>query len=193
MDYSPPGSSVHGDSPGKNTWVGCHNVFQEIFKIQGSNPGHMHCRLILYHLGSSRILEWVAYPFFRGTSQSRNWTRVSCITGRFFFFFLRKLFYFEESIQITSMNTVDNLLHTYIVQFNRSVVSNSATPWTYQASQSITNSWSPPKPMSRFLRVSLVAQLVKNPPAAWETWVQSLGWERLTHSSILAWRIPWIV
>ena len=45
---------------------------------------------------------------------------------------------------------------------------------------------------------SLVAQLVKNPPAMWETWVQSLGWEdplekgKATHSSILAWRIPWI-
>ena len=43
---------------------------------------------------------------------------------------------------------------------------------------------------------SLVAQLVKNPPAMWETWVQSLGWEGLlekgkaTHSSVLAWRIP---
>jgi len=43
---------------------------------------------------------------------------------------------------------------------------------------------------------SLVAQLVKNPPAVWETWVQSLGWEdplekgKDTHSSILAWRIP---
>jgi len=42
-----------------------------------------------------------------------------------------------------------------------------------------------------------VAQLVKNPPAMWETWVRSLGWEDLleegmaTHSSILAWRIPW--
>ena len=39
--------------------------------------------------------------------------------------------------------------------------------------------------------------MVKNPPAMWETWVQSLGWEELlekgvaTHSSILAWRIPW--
>ena len=40
-----------------------------------------------------------------------------------------------------------------------------------------------------------MAQLVKNPPAMWETWVQSLGWEdplekgKATHSSILAWRI----
>ena len=46
---------------------------------------------------------------------------------------------------------------------------------------------------------SLVAQLVKNPPAVQETWVQSLGWEdppekgKATHSSILAWRIPWTV
>ena len=43
----------------------------------------------------------------------------------------------------------------------------------------------------------LVAQLVKNPPAMRETRVQSLGWEhplekgKATHSSILAWRIPW--
>ena len=36
---------------------------------------------------------------------------------------------------------------------------------------------------------SLVAQLVKNPPAMWETWV--LEKEKATHSSILAWRIPW--
>ena len=42
---------------------------------------------------------------------------------------------------------------------------------------------------------SLVAQLVKNPPTMWETWVQSLGWEDLlekgkaTHSNILAWRL----
>ena len=43
---------------------------------------------------------------------------------------------------------------------------------------------------------SLVAQMVKNPPTVWETWVQSLGWEdpleegMATHFSILAWRIP---
>ena len=41
-----------------------------------------------------------------------------------------------------------------------------------------------------------MAQLVKNPPAVRGTWVQSLGWEDLekgkaTHSSVLAWRIPW--
>ena len=49
------------------------------------------------------------------------------------------------------------------------------------------------------LRASLVAQLVKNPPAMPETWVRSLGWEdplekgKVTLSSILTWRIPWTV
>ena len=44
---------------------------------------------------------------------------------------------------------------------------------------------------------SLVAQMVKNLPAMWETWVQYLGWENpleegmATHSNVLAWRIPW--
>ena len=44
-----------------------------------------------------------------------------------------------------------------------------------------------------------MAQLVKNLPAMWETWVRSLGWEdplekgKATHSSILAWRTPWTV
>ena len=43
----------------------------------------------------------------------------------------------------------------------------------------------------------MVAQTVKNRPAMWDTWLQSLGWEdpleeeMTTHSSILAWEIPW--
>ena len=50
IDCSPPGSSVHEDSPGKNTGVGCHALLQGIFPIQGSNPGLPHCRWILYQL-----------------------------------------------------------------------------------------------------------------------------------------------
>jgi len=38
MDCSPPGSSIHGDFPGKNTGVGCHFLFREIFLTQGSSP-----------------------------------------------------------------------------------------------------------------------------------------------------------
>ena len=63
MDCSLPGSSIHGNSPGKNTGMGCHALFQRTFPTQGSNPSLPHCRWILYHLshqGSLRILEWVA-------------------------------------------------------------------------------------------------------------------------------------
>ena len=55
------------------------------------------------------------------------------------------------------------------------------------------------KPISDTLWASLAAQLVHNQPAMRETWVRSLGWEnplekgKATHSSILAWRIPWTV
>ena len=80
MDCSPPGSSVHGDSPGKNTGVGCPALLQGIYSIQRSNPGLLHCKWLPYPLspqGSPRMLEWVAYPFSRGTSQTRNQTGVS--------------------------------------------------------------------------------------------------------------------
>ena len=50
MDYSLPGSSVHGDSPGKNTGVGCHFLLQGIFLTQESKPSLLHCRQVLYQL-----------------------------------------------------------------------------------------------------------------------------------------------
>ena len=50
MDCSPPGSSVYGDSPGRNTAVGCHALLQGIFPTQESNQGLLHCRQILYQL-----------------------------------------------------------------------------------------------------------------------------------------------
>ena len=54
------------NSPGQNTGVGSPSFLQGIFPTQGSNPGLLHCRKILYqlsHKGTPRILEWVAYPF----------------------------------------------------------------------------------------------------------------------------------
>ena len=60
MDCSLLGSSVHRDSLGKNTGVGCHALLQGIFPTQGLNPGLVHCGQILYllsHQGSLRILE----------------------------------------------------------------------------------------------------------------------------------------
>ena len=75
------------NSPGQNTVVGSRSLLQGVFPTQGPNPGLPHCRRILYqlsHQGSPRILEWVAYAFSSGSSWPRNWTRVSCIAGRFF-------------------------------------------------------------------------------------------------------------
>ena len=70
MDYSPPGSSVLGDSPGKNTGVGCNALLQGIFPTQGSNPGFLHCRRILYQLShkGSPVFRRILYQL----SQSRN-------------------------------------------------------------------------------------------------------------------------
>ena len=87
MECSPPGSSVHGESPGRHIGVGHHVLLQGIFPTQGSNPSLLHCRRILYHLshqGRSWILQWIAYPFSRGSPRPRNWTRISRITGRDF-------------------------------------------------------------------------------------------------------------
>ena len=65
MDYSP------WNSPGQNTGMGSFSLLRGIFPTQGSNPGLPHCRRTLYQLsykGSPRILEWVSYPFSRGSS-----------------------------------------------------------------------------------------------------------------------------
>ena len=73
--------------PDQNTGVGSLLLLQGILPNQGSHPGLPHCRRILYqlsHKGSPWILEWVAYPFSRGSSWLRNQIRVSCIAGGFF-------------------------------------------------------------------------------------------------------------
>jgi len=56
-------------------WSGSLALLQGIFSPQGLNPGLPHCRKILYqlcHKASPRILEWVVYPFSRGSSGPRN-------------------------------------------------------------------------------------------------------------------------
>ena len=100
MDCSQPGSSVHGDSPGKNVGVGCHALLQRIFPTRESNTGLPHYRWILHclsHQGSPRILARVAVTFSVRSSWPRNGTRVSSIEGRSFtswassYFFLTTL------------------------------------------------------------------------------------------------------
>ena len=74
-------------SPGQSTGVSCLSILQGIFATQGWNAGIPHYRQIFYQpsqKGSPRILEWVAYPFSRGSSWPRNQTGVSCNAGGFF-------------------------------------------------------------------------------------------------------------
>ena len=66
MNCSLPGFSVHGDSPGKNTGVGCHALLQGVFLTQGSNLGLLHCRWILYALSHLRS------PIHEETKQNRK-------------------------------------------------------------------------------------------------------------------------
>ena len=61
MDCSLPGSSVHRDSPDKNTGVGGHALLQGIFPTQGSKPGLPHCRQILYQLSKNHFSVYI-YP-----------------------------------------------------------------------------------------------------------------------------------
>ena len=96
MHCSPPGSSVHGDSPGKNIGVGCCALLHGIFPTQGSNPGLPHCTLPPEPpdepkntgVGSLSLLQgifltqelnqgllhcrWILYQLSRGNSASKS-------------------------------------------------------------------------------------------------------------------------
>ena len=79
MDWIPPGSSVHGDSPGKKTGLDCQAFLQGIFPTQESNPGLLYCRWILNHLShqATSIQEdrsqWQPTPvFLPGESHGRR-------------------------------------------------------------------------------------------------------------------------
>ena len=64
MNCSLPAFSVGGDSPGKNTGVGCHALLQGIFPTQRLNPGLPHCRQILYHLSHQGNPSYYKYHFY---------------------------------------------------------------------------------------------------------------------------------
>ena len=85
MNCSPPGSSVHGDSPGKATGVGCHALLQGSSQSKdGTQVSPLQVDSLLSEPPRKSKNTGVDYPFSRGTSPPRNWTRVSCGTGRFF-------------------------------------------------------------------------------------------------------------
>ena len=83
------------DSPGKNTGVGCHFLLQCMNVERESKVAQlcltlcdpMVCSLpgsSIHGIFQARVLEWVAIPFSRGSSQPRDQTQVSCFAGRLF-------------------------------------------------------------------------------------------------------------
>ena len=105
------------DSPGQNTGVVSHSFFQGIFPTQELNSRFPHCRWILYQLShqrSPKILEWVAYPFFRGSSWPRDRTGVSYIAVGFFTSWATR----EVSIQIC---TLKNIIVLYIKAWEQAI------------------------------------------------------------------------
>ena len=123
------------------------------------------------------ILEWVAVPFSRASSQPRDQTQVSCVVGGFF------TSWATREAQALCRWTLAVLCKTCILRREELREFKMASMWSGIQSG----------------LASLIAQLVKNLPAMHETWVQFLGWEyplekgKTTHSSILAWRILWTV
>ena len=82
MDSSLPGSSVHRDSPGKNTGVGCHAFLQGIFLTQESNQGLLHCRWIPYQLSHHGSPQSQAMDTQTSrTSTSQSWELVRAQGG----------------------------------------------------------------------------------------------------------------
>ena len=149
VDCSPPGSSVHGDSPGKNTDVGCHALLQGIFPTQEWSPGLPHCRHILYQLSYQGV------PLTAHTHIKKKKTKTNPIKkkiGR-----RPNRYFFKEDKQTTNRHMkrcsalliIRQMQIKTIMRYNfiSSVQSLSrvqlfATPWTgaHQASLSITNS-----------------------------------------------------
>ena len=128
----------------------------------------------VHGISQARILEWIAISFSKSLPDPRIEPWFSCIASRFFTLWAS----LNSSVgKESTYNTGD---FSSIPGSGRSAGEGIGYPFQY--------SWA-----------SVVAQLVKNLPEMWETWVQPLGWEdplekgRATHSSIVAWRFPWTV
>ena len=166
----------------------------------GSRPGSS-----VHGILQARILEWVAIPFSSGSSQTRDRTQISHIASRFFtiwatreaqsflkqFFFF--FFYFRLHFQIV-MGLWKNFEDIPDSSAGKESTCNARDPsWIPGSGRPAGEGISYPL---QYSWASLVAQTVKNLPALWETWIQSLGWEdpleegTTTHSNVLAWRIP---
>ena len=207
--------------PGKNTGVGNHFLLQGIFLTQGSNPGLLLGRQILYYCATWEALLMVSvysqsgpticYPMDCSTPAS-----LSITNSRSLLKLLSIKSVMPSNHLILSVIPLSSRLQSFpasgsfpMSQFftsgGQSIgVSASASVLPMNMQDWFALGWigwitllSKGFFLHRLIsfRASLVAQLVKNPPAMWETWVQSLGWEdplgkrTATHSSILAQRI----
>ena len=82
-----PGSSVHGDSPGKDTGVGSLSLLQGLFPTQESNPGLPHCRQILYQLSYQYLPRKYLLEIFTKMSHKKKTEKpVRCVTRLSFLF-----------------------------------------------------------------------------------------------------------
>ena len=131
MDYSPPGSFVHG-------------ILQ------------------------TSILEWVAIPFSRGSSQPRDWTRVFCIAGRLFTLWVTK-----ETLQCLEISYfIKKITYLYICLYWDLVVAGgifSCGMWTLSCSTWDLVPWSG----------------IESRPPAWGAWSLSHWTTREVHGDIL--------
>ena len=108
MDCSPPSTSVHGDSPGQNTGVGCHVLHQGVFPTQGSNP----------HILVSFVGRWGSLPLAPSGKPSISHTKTqkySCIKIR------RVLFAKIQRIHITcntNLHVIKYITFKYTIYLN---------------------------------------------------------------------------
>ena len=197
MDCSSPGSSVHGILQArKREWV----VISFSRGFPGSNPHLLHWQadsLPLSHKGSPQ--EWIPSIHCKVPGKISLWL----CQGE------------KKSIHRERVQLCATPKHNYEILFQQDEGNSCLLqlfPGSSAGKESTCNAGDPGSiPGSarssgegigyplQYSWASFVAQLVKNPPAMWETWVWSLGWEyplekgKATHSSILAWRIPWTV
>ena len=188
----------------QNTGVGCHFLLQGMFLTQGLKPcllcllhwqadslplSHLFVKVWKYSVHNTNTLStkspdaWlfqcsVSNPLISSTYNHASEMYHITVTSIY-------IIIYDFNDFLYRYNYVNMVTYIILYTWNTNLHLQFCVPDLYN--------WLP----TEYLWDSPVAQTVKNPPAMRETWVQSLGWEdpleegMATHSSILAWRIPW--